>query len=203
MTRRRRWIASAVVAVVGLLAVFTWQAGRLLVVRGPSRPPDAIISLASHEWERLPESAALARKYRDSLVILTLPQEVTRHRCHDCANRVRHLERMGVKPSRVRVLPLNQPGTFGEAVACRDFVRQTNVKRVTIVTSPYHTRRALAVFSKLFDGIGVEVTVQPSTATSPAQPDRWWTDPYDRWYVAYEWAAIAFYTVRYRVISFM
>ena len=70
-----------------------------------------------------------------------------------------------------------------------------------IVTTPYHTRRALAVFRSVFDGSGVEIGMAPASE-SPARPGRWWTTPYDRWYVAYEWAAIVYYAVKYRVLSY-
>ena len=47
------------------------HAGSALVVSEPLASPDAIVSLASHEWERLPAAAALARQYPEALVVLT------------------------------------------------------------------------------------------------------------------------------------
>ena len=45
------------------------------------------------------------------------------------------------------------------------------------------------------DAVGVE----PASSSSPARPDRWWAAPYDRAYVAYEWAAVVYYALRYRI----
>jgi hypothetical protein len=44
--------------------------------------------LASHEWERLPAAAALARRYPDALVLITVPRVVNEYNCHRCDERV-------------------------------------------------------------------------------------------------------------------
>ena len=66
------------------------------------------------------------------------------------------------------------------------------------MTSPYHTRRARATFQTVFRGTGIDIS---SVAASPANgdPTRWWADPYDRYYVRYEWAAILKYRLEYGV----
>ena len=201
---RRAWraafVALSVLAV--LSAWFLWRAGELLVISRPLPSPDVIVSLGSHEWERLPLSAALARRSPRSIVVLTLPQTITKYNCDDCPGRVARLGRMGVAAERVRVLPLHGGGTHGEAEAVRDLVKANGLHRIVVVTSPYHTRRALAVFRKVFEGTDAELGVEPATATSEARPGAWWSTPYDRWYVAYEWAAVVYYAFRYRVFSF-
>jgi hypothetical protein len=45
----------------------------------------------------------------------------------------------------------------------------------------------------------VQVGVYPATAYSPAHPDAWWWNKYDREYVAYEWSALLFYLLRFGV----
>lgn len=181
-------------------ALAATRAGVLLVVSEPLPHPDAIISLASHEWERLPAAARLATVNPSAVVLLTLPQPVSIYNCHDCSGRVARLERLGVRQDRVRVLPLTEPGTYGEALAALAFARQAHVRRLVIVTTPYHTRRSLATFEHVFEGSGVAIGIVPAS-TSPATPEWWWTDPYDRWYVAYESAAIVYYAIRYAVAS--
>lgn len=175
------------------------SAGKWLVVSRPLAYPDAIISLASHEWERLPVTARLASAAPSALVLLTLPQPVTRYNCHDCSGRVSLLQRLGVPSDRVRILPIASPGTHGEALATRAFARQAHIRRLLIVTTPYHTRRSLATFRSVFDGSGLEIGIEPATVSSPARPERWWAAPYDRAYVAYEWAALIYYAVWHHV----
>ena len=155
----------------------------------PVEQPDAIVSLASHEWERLPVAAALALKYPEARILLTLPPAVTRHRCHQCGQRVDYFVSQGVAADRVDVLPLAESSTRGEARAVTDFVRERNLRRVLIVTSAYHTRRALWTFRRTL-GSGVTAGVIPAAVGQFASPNRWWSRPYDRWYVSYEWAAL-------------
>jgi uncharacterized SAM-binding protein YcdF (DUF218 family) len=193
----RRLAAGAAVVAVGL--GFGSHAGTALVVSAPLAAPDAIVSLASHEWERLPAAAEWATRYPTALVLLTVPQVINEFNCHDCAHRPARLKAAGVDASRVRLLPLTEGGTYGEAVAVRAFAERHHLSRVLVVTSPYHTRRGLATFSTVLSPAHVAAGVVPATATSPARPDQWWTAPYDRAYVRYEWAAIAYYAVRHGV----
>ena len=176
-------------------------AGSALIVLRPLARPDAIVSLASHEWERLPLVARLAAEHPDAAVLLTVPKTVTPHNCHDCAHRVDRLRHLGVAAERVRQVSITAEGTYGEALAALAFARDAGIRHLLVATSPYHTRRALAVFRTVFDGTGIAVGVEPATASSPARPSWWWLAPYDRAYVAYEWAAIAYYAAKYDVFS--
>jgi uncharacterized SAM-binding protein YcdF (DUF218 family) len=191
-------IASATLVAAIALAGVARYAGTALVVDDPAGRPDAIVSLASHEWERLPATVALAARYPDALVVLTQPQIVTKFNCHDCANRPRLLVDAGITTERIHVVGLTRGGTYGEAVAVRGLVASRHLTSVLVVTSPYHTRRSLATFRKVL-GDGVAVGVAASSATSPARPDRWWAAGYDRAYVGYEWAAGVYYWLRYGV----
>ena len=106
--------------------------GPALVTTASIDQPDAIVSLASHEWERLPIAAALALKYPDALVFLTLPPVVTQHRCHDCQRRPDYLVRQGVARDRIVVVPLAESTTRGEARAIGAIVRTRHLRRVLI-----------------------------------------------------------------------
>lgn len=186
--------------IAGIVAgVVASHAGSALVVTRAVAAPEAIISLGSHEWERLPEAARLARAHPASLVLLTEPPVATVFNCHDCANRVARLQAMGVDDERVRVLPIIGNGTYGEARAARAFVAEQGLHRVMIVTSPYHTRRSLAVFRKVFERSEVDVGVAPVPVAPPIRPGRWWLEGYDRAYVPYEWAATLYYWWKYDV----
>jgi uncharacterized SAM-binding protein YcdF (DUF218 family) len=168
----------------------------------PLSSPDAIVSLASHEWERLPIAALLAYETPSSFVLLTRPPEVNEFNCHDCDNRVNRMVAYGIAAERVRVLPIEPgPGTYNEAMACRRYAEEHQMRRLVIVTSPFHTRRALATFRSVFEGSGVELGIVPATGTSDADPPRWWMTPYGRWYVAYEWAGIVYYGWKFGLIA--
>jgi uncharacterized SAM-binding protein YcdF (DUF218 family) len=197
--RGRRAALMAAAAGLALALSVVPFAGSALVVDAPLAAADAIVSLASHEWERLPAAAAAAGRYPNAVVVLTLPPVVNEFNCHDCAHRTERLVKLGLDERRIRIVPITLPGTYGEAVAIRTLLSSQHLRSLVVVTSPYHTRRSLATFRRVLEGTGVAVGAVPATATSPARPERWWAAPYDRAYVRYEWAAILYYQVRYGV----
>ena len=194
LSARRLVVGAAVLAAAAWLAA---QAGPALVVDEQTGPPDAIMMLASHEWERLPAAAALAREHRESPVLITAPPVATIYNCHLCGERLDWLVNAGVARNRIRILagPRN---TYEEALAARRHATKEPFTRLAVVTSIYHTRRALATFTKVFEGTGIEIDVVPA-APAQGDPERWWLDAYDRHYVRYEWAAILKYWWDYRI----
>jgi uncharacterized SAM-binding protein YcdF (DUF218 family) len=197
-SRARRGAAAAAVASVIALFAFRYG-GDTLIVSAEVGEPQAIVVLASHEWERLPVAAELARQYPAARVLLTVPAEVTEHNCHECSQRVSWLARAGVDEQRLTVLPQAVTNTYDEAKATRTFVEEHGVNRLLIVTSPYHGRRALATFRHLFKAAGLQTHVGLASPESRATPARWWLRRYDRDYVAYEWAGIVYYAIRFGV----
>lgn len=176
-----------------LLAIVAgFNAGTALIAHVPLDRPDAILSLGSHEWERLPAAAAQARQTPGALVFLTQPKLPTVHNCHDCARRVDRLMADGVARQRIVTLPQRVSNTRDEAAVARAESERRGIRRLLVVTSPYHTRRAWRIFQRTFAGSSVAVGIVPSMPPSPARPDRWWAAPYDRAYVRYEWAAIVY-----------
>ena len=180
-----------------LLLVAGRHAGTALIVAQEIDAPDAIVSLASHEWERLPAAAALARRSPRARVLLTVPMAVNAYNCHGCADRIARLEAEGVARSRIEVLPRAVYRTTDEAEAFRLWAQQHGARSVMVVTSPYHTRRALASFQKALAGSGIALGIHP--AESSVDPPRWYWYKFDRWYVIYEWRARIFYLIRFGV----
>lgn len=200
--RGRRRLVSLAVAGSAISLVVLWRAGEWLIVAREISRPDAILLLASHEWERLPAVAERARQVPSAAVLLSVPRVITRYNCHRCLERGDWLVSLGVAPEQLARLPRGVASTHDEAIAALAYCRSQGYRRLLVVTSRYHTRRALATFEHVFDGSGVEVGIEASVRHSRAMPARWWSDPYDRWYVRYEWAAIVFYLVRYGITPF-
>jgi uncharacterized SAM-binding protein YcdF (DUF218 family) len=198
--RRRHFRVAAGLALVVGLAMAAPRAGTALIVTRTVAAPDAILVLASHEWERLPEAAEQSRQAPAAAVLLTVPRVITDRNCHRCAERGDWLVTLGVDSRRLTLLPRSVTNTRDEALAALAFCRQQQIRRLLIVTSPYHTRRTLATFDHVFEGSGVQVGVAGSSAHSPARAERWWAAAYDRWYVRYEWSAIGFYVLRYGIM---
>ena len=198
--RRRRLLWPLAILTVLLTLWAGVNAGTGLVVSRDIGQPDAIVMLASHEWERLPAAAAVARQYPESRVILTVPITVTKWNCSQCPERPAQFAAQGVSADRIVELAGDPAAnTYGEAQSVSRWVRTHPIKKLLVVTSPYHTRRALNVFEQAVGSLGVEVGVLPATQFSPAKPQRWWLGVYDRGYVPYEWAGIIYYRFKYNV----
>jgi len=203
--RRRAWHwlglgATTVALMAGAVAVAAPWVGTVLLVEQTVGEPDAIVPLASHEWERLPKAAALAKAFPAATVLLTLPKQISVYNCHDCGRRVERLVRAGVESGRIQMLGLTDTGTRGEALAVRAVAITRGIRRLVVVTSPYHTRRALAVFRHVLQGSGIRVgSVAAQDPQVELHPERWWESPSDRAYVGYEWAGLFYYWLRYGV----
>lgn len=191
--RRRRRVFVALAAVI-LAVTLGRHAGTALVVRTPLDTPDAIFVLGSHEWERLPAAADLARRYPAARVWLSMPRVPSIYNCHDCNGRVDRLVAFGVARERIGFLAMRVSNTRDEAEAAKYQCHDANVRRLVIVTSPYHTRRAWGTFQEVFAGANVALGIEPA-APAQARPESWWASPYDRSYVRYEWAALAYHAV--------
>jgi uncharacterized SAM-binding protein YcdF (DUF218 family) len=88
------------------------------------------------------------------------------------------LETKGVPAEAIaRVPKCIATSTRDEALCIRAWVETTapSVRRVVIVTSWYHSRRAAWLFERALTPIGVEVAV--AAAASPqSRPEGWWTE---------------------------
>lgn len=201
--KRRRGARFAFTALVLTIPLATFLAigGTFLIVADTISEPDAVVVLASHEWERLPEAARLARRDPRVTVLLTQPVRPNIHNCFRCAERVQWLQTLGVPAKAIVLLPRRVTNTFDEAVTARDYAVSHRLKRLVVVTSPYHTRRARATFTSVFERTGIELGVWPDMRESMSRPRTWWWHGYDRWYVAYEWSAIVWYAIRHGIVS--
>jgi uncharacterized SAM-binding protein YcdF (DUF218 family) len=96
-------------------------------------------------------------------------------------------ERLGYPRSLFRAFGHNARSTIDEAVAIRHELDRRGVKRVLMVTSAYHSRRASLVL-RLFCP-GVRFTSVPA-GDFQYHPERWWSDPYSRRVCFSEWGKI-------------
>lgn len=185
---------------VGVLAAVTLCLAPLpLIADRPLQRPDAIVVLASHEWERIPAAADLAQAHPNAAVVLTVFREFSELSCHLCGERPRWLNHLGVDGRRIVEVELGKEGgTWGEALAITAEARRRGWRRLLVVTSAYHTRRAFWTFRKAA-GDGVEIGVASAQAHSRLRPALWWASLDHTWYVGREWAALGKYAVMGRL----
>jgi uncharacterized SAM-binding protein YcdF (DUF218 family) len=82
--------------------------------------------------------------------------------------------------------------TLEDAVVSLRAARSAGIRSVLVVTSPYHTRRAAWIFSRVFAGTGVEFGIHPSECFY-FDYGRWWKSRDGRGAVLGEYAKLLLY----------
>lgn len=147
-------------------------AGGLLVVEDPLEHADAIIVLGDDNYggDRATRAAQLFRSGLAAEVVASGPMLRPYFGITELI--ARDLESRGVPASDVLRFDHRGRNTIEEAFALRNFVAAHGWRRVLLVTSNYHTRRARYIYSKVFPGdIAVEVASAPD---SDYNPNSWW-----------------------------
>jgi uncharacterized SAM-binding protein YcdF (DUF218 family) len=187
----RKRTAPALLAVgLALAAVFTDEPARWLVAKDPPRPTDAAVVLAGDpDYERTLTAARLFREGRVRLVIVTGGEPGP----GDSAESLRAVAiRAGVPPDRIRMEQVSR-STYGSMVAIRPILEQEGIRSLTVVTSPYHQRRALWSARRTLAGLDIV-----SWPAEPAgwKPEGWWKTRWGRGIVLGEYAKLGYYILR-------
>jgi uncharacterized SAM-binding protein YcdF (DUF218 family) len=85
--------------------------------------------------------------------------------------------------------------TIEDAKYSLPIVKANNFRSIILVTSPYHTRRAAAVFKKIYGPQGIKVMVYP-VPHSDFNPHDWWQRHEDTGYVVWGYAAQVMYLLK-------
>ena len=182
---KRVLIRSAVIlAPLLLLAAFALaRLGSFLVVQDPLAKADAIFVLGGTRYERPLEAAELYNAGWAPRV--TLMRQIADNGERDLLKRgvpykrevdeqIEVLGRVGVPAAAITVLE-EANSTADEADTLLGLATREHWKRVIIVTSKQHTRRARLVMRRRLAGTGVEVVVRYSRLDD-ADVERWWTN---------------------------
>lgn len=189
----------ATTLVVGFWA---WpRAGTYLVVETPVESADSVVVLAGPRVERWLESVELYREKIAPRVLLSsgrvspveralrergikFPREV------DLARDA--MIQLGVPADRIDTFPETVDNTAAEAAIVRGIAKDRGWRKIIVVTSKYHTRRALYAFEREFRGTGIEVRMR-GTRFDTAQPTRWWKHRDDVRFVLSEYPKLLAY----------
>lgn len=181
--RRALLFALAVLAIWPLLA---WIAARKLIATAELTHADAIVVLAgsSAYVERAHRAAQLFREGRAGKIVLTNDNQESGW-SNELQRNPLFIERAaaelvdaGVSQSAIELLSHPVSSTHDEALLLRDYAVAHDLRSILIVTSAYHSRRALWIFRRAFAGSSINVgiaTVAPGWQT-PA-PSTWWLRP--------------------------
>jgi uncharacterized SAM-binding protein YcdF (DUF218 family) len=201
---RRRTLLLAAVFVAW--AVLSPGLATILVVREPIEGADAILVLSGSSVydERLDHAIDLYRGGRAQTIVLTndgLRGRWSRARQSNLYS-IEHgrdkLVAAGIPPERIVLLQPLVRNTYDEAVALRDYIVAHRSTRVLIVTSPYHSRRALWIIRRVVAPANATVGIDspPPGRQSPA-PAIWWLSARGWQTVAAEYVKFAVYAVRH------
>ena len=204
MTRRRFLKILLLVIVVWLVGA--WVAARALIVSADLPKADAIVVLsgASTYIERTHKAAELYNQGRAPLVVLT--DDNTRGGWSSAQQRNPYfverardeLVKQGVPRTQIRVAPGMPDGTHEEALVVRDYAVTTGLRSILIVTSAYHSRRALRSLRQAFGDSGtvLGIVTAPTGSQTPG-PAFWWLH-YEGWRsVAGEYVKLIYYWLKY------
>jgi uncharacterized SAM-binding protein YcdF (DUF218 family) len=120
-----------------------------LVVSVPMEHADALIVLGGEPLARPQEAARL---YGEGVAPLVFVSGIGDH-----GENRRILIANGVPDTAIRVEP-GSFSTFTNALFLKRILNEAHVRRALIVTSPFHTRRALATFRKVIPNVSFGVT---------------------------------------------
>ena len=201
MSRRR--LLKVLLLLLLAWVILAWVAARALMVNAEIGSADALVVLSgsSSYVERTQRAAELYRQGRAPVVLLT--NDHTRGGWSSAVQTnpffvdraIDELTKQGVPAERIRIVPGVAASTQSEAVIVKDYAASQGLRSILIITSAYHSRRALRTFRKTFEGTGVVIGLEPSSSASPAA--FWWLRPSGWRDVAGEYVKLIYYRFVY------
>jgi DUF218 domain len=178
---KRGWLWALPVG-AGLLTVFGARAGYMLVVDAP-QPSDVIVVLAGETDKRPLRALELLDQGYGRGVVLDVPAEATDFGVSEVELAQRYVHQFP-EAAAVKICPIEGLSTKDESHDAERCLRGESGNRVLLVTSDYHTRRALSVFRHELPG--------KSFSAAAARDDRefgerWWRHRQWAKTCAYEW----------------
>jgi uncharacterized SAM-binding protein YcdF (DUF218 family) len=205
MSRRFKFLVIMLITAVAWVVCAPLLATRLIVEK-PMDKADAILVLGGSATyiERTQKAAELYKMGIASRVFLTDDGERAGWSKTEQRNTPyfelarRSLTSHGVPEEAIKILPGEVTGTDWEARALSLEIDVGGLKSVLLVTSAYHSRRALWTFERFLAGKNIVVGLEhaPTGEQTPA-PRSWWLSPRGWQMVAGEYVKSAVYWLYY------
>jgi uncharacterized SAM-binding protein YcdF (DUF218 family) len=184
--RRRLLAASGIALVSAVLLVYALRhpilrgLGDFLVVRDDPSQADVIFLLNGDPNTRPFEAARLFRQGLASQVLIARAEDSPLSRAGVVPNTtdlcIEALKKTGVPNDRIVQIrpPVRVTSTFDEARALNEYVSANRIRRVIVVTSSFHTRRARWIIGRQIQGTGATLLMWP-VEDPKYGPSNWWT----------------------------
>jgi uncharacterized SAM-binding protein YcdF (DUF218 family) len=207
LTRARRRALLLAALLLAAWPLPAWAAARWLVVEAPLASADAVVVLGGSAAyaERASYAAGLFAEGRAPRVLLGDDgqrggwSQAEQRNPFFVERAAGVLEGAGVPAASIEKLPRATASTYEEAALLREYAAAHDLRSLLVVTSGYHSRRALWTLERVFGGSGVRIglaAVAPGAQT-PA-PAFWWLSVTGWRMVALEYVKLAYYRLRYR-----
>ena len=197
-----KWLLVFIVVWCGL----AWVAARALIVSAPLNSADAIVVLSGSSTyvERTHKAAELYREGRAPLVLLTDDHmrggwsTVQQRNPYFVERATEELIEQGVPAEKIRIVSGMATGTHEEALLLKDYTTAQGIQSILVVTSAYHSRRALRSLRQNFDGTGMTIGLEPvPPGWQTPQPAFWWLQ-FQGWRsVGIEYVKLVYYWLKY------
>ena len=195
-------ILKIVLLLLAMWTIVAALAARALVVSAPLVSADAIVVLSgsSAYVERTQKAAQLYREGRAPLVLLTDDHQRGGWSSAEQRNpffverATDELIKAGVPQDRIRIVPGVAETTHDEALILKEYVVNGGFRSVLVVTSSYHSRRALRTVQQAFANTGTTVGLEPATTSVPLL---WWLRPQGWRTVGVEFVKLVYYWFKY------
>ena len=188
--------------------LLAWLAAESLIVEKPLSNADAILVLggSSTYIERTQKAAELYKQGIADKILLS--NDGTRGGWSQVEKRnppfvelaEQNLIGQGVPAENIEIIPEVGSGTIDEAEILAREAQANDYKAILIVTSAYHTNRALWIFEKVFadNNVKTKIGIEPAmTGQQTPPPFVWWLS-FDGWQlVAGEYVKFVYYWVYY------
>jgi uncharacterized SAM-binding protein YcdF (DUF218 family) len=153
-----------------LLITFALTAGRILVVDDP-QPSDLILVLAGETDQRPAHALELLRRGYGKRVLIDVPADAKLYEFSELDLAQRYIRDLADSAS-VSICPIRSLSTVDETHDVEKCLTAQDGARILIVTSDFHTRRALSIFRHELRGKSFSV----AAARDPREfGSRWWT----------------------------
>ena len=185
--KKTLWIIVSLYLAVVVVSVFKYDLvlyamEEFLVVNEEPTPADVIIVLGGGLGERVEHGVRLYQSGYANKILLTGGS----HGFEKTAG-VQIMKRQALSsgvPEDDILLEEQARSTYENAKYSLEIMRAKKFKSAVIVTSPYHTRRASMIFSRLFEGIELTVCSVPNNWRNAG---KWWQDSRRAKAIVYEY----------------
>lgn len=167
--RSRAWFWPVIAFLGVLLAIFAAKAGAFLIIDSP-QPSDVILVLAG-ETDRRPQRALqlLGQGY-SRRIVLDVPTNSRLYEFTEIQLAERYVHDLP-EAAAIGICPIDGLSTRDESKDAEKCLQREGAKRVLIVTSDFHTRRALDVFRRELPNYEFSIAAARNDEQFGA---RWW-----------------------------